>query len=676
MSRNESRQALGKIIAVTAEKFVVELSKDQDSFTLVGFDAQHYVARIGSFVLIPLQTEYVVAEVVGLRDTDVADRHRIESEIHDSQGLGSTKYLDIVPIGSLSFRRDEEFHFGVSIFPPLYSDVLYAQSVDIDRILDVAEVSPTSIETASRLPTKKTAFAVGTSVIFDDYEVRVRVNEFFGGHSAILGNTGSGKSCTVASILQSIFTKGDEYHARGAAFIVFDTNGEYRQAFSALPEPIARRYAVVPERTPAEVPVATDSQESTLSFRVPHWYLSVEEWELLLRASDKTQRPVLRLALGLTSMFAAQSANLASIQNHVLASSFLAILQRGESVAASVERIRGLLASYSTDAISVQTVGNLLVNNFGAFTAPGNKDGELLHAALEQHIGADIILPDYENIPFEFRELGQALELAILYEESHGNRQIRDYCSSLLTRFKSIRDRGEFDFLRPSIGSIQSHEASISLFVDALMGLDPDGRKVSQITILDMNEVEDEVVEVISAVVARLVFERLRRIDPRNSRPVNLVLEEAHRYIPDKPSLHAIDAGKIFERIAKEGRKYGLFIMLASQRPSELSRTVLSQCSNFIVHRIQNPEDLTHIRQMTPFISEPVLKRLPALPKQHALIFGNSVNVPTTFRVRTADPRPKSDDARIADIWFVDSETEARSDSDDSELETILAALL
>ena len=160
------------------------------------------------------------------------------------------------------------------------------------------------------------------------------------------------------------------------------------------------------------------------------------------------------------------------------------------------------------------------------------------------------------------------------------------------------------------------------------------------------------VVELVAAVLSRKLFRLLRYADLRNHFPIHLVLEEAHRYIAERPSRYAIDASKVFERVAKEGRKYGLFLVVASQRPSELSKTVLSQCSNFIVHRIQNPDDLSHIRQMTPFISEAVLRRLPSLPKQHALVFGNSVNLPTTFRVRDASPIPKSGDARIRDLWF------------------------
>ncbi|WP_245476745.1 ATP-binding protein [Bradyrhizobium sp. Leo170] len=167
-----------------------------------------------------------------------------------------------------------------------------------------------------------------------------------------------------------------------------------------------------------------------------------------------------------------------------------------------------------------------------------------------------------------------------------------------------------------------------------------------------MNAVEDEVVELVSAVLARMVFRLLRHADPRNRFPVHLLLEEAHRYVASTPSRYAMDAGRIFERISKEGRRYGLFLLVASQRPSELSKTVLSQCSNFVVHRIQNPDDLSQIRQMTPFISDAVLRRLPSLPKQHALVFGNSVNLPTTFKVRSAFPLPASDDAKIVDLWF------------------------
>jgi uncharacterized protein len=314
------------------------------------------------------------------------------------------------------------------------------------------------------------------------------------------------------------------------------------------------------------------------------------------------------------------------------------------------DRIMALLSSFKTAKLNITVVRPLIAIGFGEMTQL-----ERLNTLLDGCILESISLPGYSHRPFDFGQLEAALELALLYEEAHGNRQVRDYCSQMLTRLKWIGQREEFAFLRVPASRLLDYEKDMYTFVDKLLGMElRNGRyyKVAQLVILDLNEAADEVVEVASSVLARLVFERLRHAEPRNRLPVNFVLEEAHRYIAERPSKHAIDASRVFERIAKEGRKYGMFLMVSSQRPSELSTTVLSQCSNFVVHRIQNPEDLSHIRQMTPFISESVLKRLPSLPKQHALIFGNSVNLPTTFKVREVSPKPKSDDALIRELWF------------------------
>lgn len=654
-SRVDARRSLGTVTAVTAEKLVVELNAGADSFTLVGFDGQHYVARIGSFVLIPVQVAYVVAEVIGLRDRELSTNAQEKSIVQDSMALKSAKFLDVVPIGTLPFRAEEPFRFGVSVYPPLYAEVLYTQSADLDRILEVSGAEENVDDADPSGPTRLKAFDIGTSVVFDDYLVKVRLDEFFGGHAAILGNTGSGKSCTVAAILQSVFEKPSSHAAAGASFVFFDTNGEYRQAFCELPEPICRSYALVPGTLGAAgAPDELDEREFTFDFRLPHWFLSPEEWELLLRASDRTQRPILRTALGLTSLFVAGGAELQSTKNHVLASAMLSILASSDSDTAASGRLSSLASWFQTDEISLSVIQGLVGLHYASM-----QNKPQLVKLLEAHIDHTTTLPDYRNLPFDFALLGEALDLAILYEESHGNRHIRDYCSSLLTRYKSIKSRGEFGFLRPDPTALAPHESNSEAFTDMILGLSRSSNgatlKRSQITILDMNEVEDEVVEVVAAVTTRLLFERLRRADDRNVLPVNLVLEEAHRYVSERTTDFALDATRIFERVAKEGRKYGLFITLASQRPSELSRTVLSQCSNYVVHRIQNPEDLEHVRRMTPFISESVLSRLPSLPKQHALIFGNSVTVPTTFRVRDANPLPKSDDARIRHIWFVPS---------------------
>ena len=299
-----------------------------------------------------------------------------------------------------------------------------------------------------------------------------------------------------------------------------------------------------------------------------------------------------------------------------------------------------------------------LLNRFNPNFQYGNFSGNNQSAFLDEvrkKLREDAPLPAYNRTPFSFDELHECLDFAILYEEAHGNRQIRDYCSSMVTRLRSLQERTEYAFLRHEGADVGAAVSDLE-FLTNIVGLERAAgeafTKRNQVIIIDLNSVEDEIVELVSAVIARMLFRFLRHAEPRNRFPIHLLLEEAHRYVASTPSRFSIDATKIFERIAKEGRKYGMFVLLASQRPSELSKTVLSQCSNFLVHRIQNPDDLSQIRQMTPFISDSVLKRLPSLPRQHALVFGTSVNLPTTFKVREASPRPRSDDTAVVDLWF------------------------
>jgi uncharacterized protein len=654
VSSDEQRRSIGRVVSVTADRLIVELRKGTDNFTVVGFDDMHYVARLGAFLLIPAQAQYVVAEIVGLREREGGSA--ASRTIGEFNAAASAKYLDLVPVGMLPANDDEPFKFGVSTFPSLYADALYSTDADLDRIFEVAgafevlETSPPS--------TRARALTIGESVIFEGYSVKVRIDEFFGGHVAILGNTGSGKSCTVASIFQELFSKPDEYAARGATIVILDVNGEYRQAYGQLSPKIKRKYLRLRTIGNATLAAPLDKNESVGEFRIPHWHLSAEEWELLLRASERTQQPVLRTALGLTTLFSQSSSqSLNDLKNHILATAIDHILADEESPSANHDRILAIVTRFNTPEYNRAVLTPMVRLHYGQMP-----DVDQLHELNAAMMVDNVTLPGYENREFEFDSLEPALDLALLYEEAHGNRHIRDYCSQMVTRLKAVRQRDDFAFLRTPPPDLKPWERDRTEFVHHLLGVcrrDSELCHESQLTILDMNEAPDEVVEVASAVVSRLLFERLRNADPRSVLPVNLVLEEAHRYISERGGAgRAIDASLIFERIAKEGRKYGMFLTLASQRPSELSRTVLSQCSNYVIHRIQNPEDLLHIRQMTPFVSDSVMKRLPTLPKQHALIFGNSVNLPTTFRVRDVDPKPKSDDAPISELWFIAADRE------------------
>ena len=337
MATDDSRRAIGKIISVAADRFVVELHRGNDNFTVVGFDDIHYVARLGSFVIISVQSDYVVAEVIGLWEKDPTTGRVGKDETNQLDKASSAKYLELVPVGTLPQQRDGNFRFGVSIFPSLYADALYALDNELDRIFEVADWQETVPPDGDGSETRLKALTIGTSVVFQGYEVKVRIDEYFGGHVAILGNTGSGKSCTVATVLQSLFVKKNELLARGASFILLDVNGEYRIAFSKLPAGIQRSYLRIALDPKDAAPEPLDGNETTNVFRLPHWFMSVEEWELLLRASERTQQPVLRSALGLTSLLNGDTVVRQTVREHLIAQCVLECFRGVEGGLPSIE---------------------------------------------------------------------------------------------------------------------------------------------------------------------------------------------------------------------------------------------------------------------------------------------------------------------------------------------------
>ncbi len=661
MIRDDKERVIGKLININSEKFVVELLNQSINFTINGFDDIYQYAQLNGYVILPYQDFYIVAEIFGVREKDSDNSWRGEKEQVLSKS-NSVKFLDINPVGTIQKSAGKSsFRYGVSIFPTLYTDVLYIRKEELDVIFEV-DSDEVEIKHDELTGTKFNHLHIGTSTIFPDYGIKVDINGFFGAHSAVLGNTGSGKSCTISSMMQTLFKK-EQFSACGASFIFFDVNGEYHKAFSQIENPdIEIKYFSIEGETKEVYEQKCNYDILSIveykKFRLPHWFLTIDEWALLLQASEKTQLPVLRSGLGFSQIMDDIS------RKHIYASNIMYVFENWESPVAKRQRIMSLITKGNFGDITVAGYNA----QFGNFA--GNQE-ETFKASVRAHINEDsFIFPKYENQKFEFSDLEHFLEDAILYEEYHGNKQIRDYSSSLITRFKSLRERSEFDFLKNSEDDIQ-----VDAIINDFLGLE-NGSKKTQVSIIDLNNVSDEVVEVTSSVITRILFDYLKSIPTRNSFPINIVLEEAHRYISEYRNSTFGEANKIFERVSKEGRKYGMFLLVSSQRPSELSRTVLSQCSNFIVHRIQNPEDLSQIRQMTPHISANVLSRLPSIPKQHALIFGHSVQIPALFKVNNADPTPNSTDNDITTNWFIPKailEIEGATDfANDEEIEDLL----
>jgi hypothetical protein len=208
--------------------------------------------------------------------------------------------------------------------------------------------------------------------------------------------------------------------------------------------------------------------------------------------------------------------------------------------------------------------------------------------------------------------------------------------------------------LRPVIDSDGAD--SLEAWINEVLG--PSEANPENLAIIDLSLVPSDVVHIAVAVISRLIFEALQRHIKANETalPTVLVLEEAHTFVRKDADHGASEAAadvcrQVFERIAREGRKFGLGLVLASQRPSELSPTVLAQCNSFLLHRIVNDVDQNLVRRLVPDALGGLLDELPTLPSQQAILLGWAVPTPVLVRIRDLDQRPRSADPEFWGTW-------------------------
>ncbi|EQB22742.1 MULTISPECIES: ATP-binding protein [unclassified Dehalobacter] len=376
---------------------------------------------------------------------------------------------------------------------------------------------------------------------------------------------------------------------------------------------------------------------------MPVWALSADDWAVLLHASEKTQIPIIKRAIDIARIFYDPENTDNILKNHIVASTIIGILNSSESSPSSSDKIKTIITTFGTDEIKLdrnieatgKKVRSLLNVSYGQFT-----DIEGLQVFCEDFLLNDVNerITRSNNVVYDIVQFKNAVDFAILYEGSISSQRIQEYTATLSTRLQALIDSDQGRILTKTSFS------RIDDYVESILG-------TNQIVNIDISSLDDSSSEVVVKVITKLFFDHLKKMNKKADMPVNLIIEEAHRFVRSENHSGALNYN-IFERVAKEGRKYGLLLGISSQRPSELSKTVVSQCSNFIIHRVQNPDDLSYISRMVPYISEGIINRLTYLQTGNALIFGTAINLPTLAKFERANPPTDSHNARISEKWY------------------------
>lgn len=637
---------IGKIILVEYNQFRVRLFQSTRNSTTSIDGSVYYFGNIGSYLkTCNVSGEVIICEVVSVMDY-------VSPNVPVSKyNLDSSREIVLKPIGTIN--RDNKFSLGVGIFPSLYADVEIVLTSDLDLILE--GVKDDEKDTSGIHKT----FSIGVSKSMLNYQINLNINSFFNIHTAILGNSGSGKSNTVAHILQQIFKKERNY-AIGAKTILFDSNGEYKKAFTSagLTDEIDIKFY-----KPTKIDNNLDDGQE--SFPMPYYLMNLDEWLGFLMASELTQKPFWDKVLQTTFKFY-KIVNESDHDNTSFINYFkwkilniLALVNSQiDSDTARVTAARSVIfrcGQLLVEEERLKPVKDFLSEAESKCTITfGNNNAQLLNfiTSKRDEIDEDSamsidVLKLQPGEYYDYRFLAIAVEMTLLEEEARGNVRIREYASTMITRLDYFLNNPVCDFMK----SDKQDYKDIDDYLRSVFGIKGDDKK-KQLIVIDLSEINSETLELLTSVVSRMLFDYRKRLygEARRQQPIHLIMDEAHRYI--RKSGVYILRENIFEKIAREGRKYSLYLVISSQRPSELSETVLSQCGNYIVHRIQNEIDLKYVYSVLPYFSGDFVNKIKQSVPGEALIFGTCVPMPLQVKVPRAQPDPDSDNCKVSEEWF------------------------
>lgn len=651
-------QRIGSVAAVESERITVELDHNSTGLVKAGTAGILPIGMVNSYLTLPAGSSRIVAVVTAIRMVPAAVRAG-----EDAPEISRT--IEASMVGRL---EGSSYEPGLTTYPSVFAPVSLATRQDLDVIFKP----------------RGYAFRFGQAVVAPDQDVWLDADRLLGRHFAVLGTTGAGKSCSVMAVVDGLL----ELDIPSANIVVFDTNGEYARCFDASSPrvSVARALTLGPE----------PGGESGLV--LPQWFMNTDEHLELLRAAEGVQAPLLQRAIADARVASAESGELLhrlrvvrrSLENikaverdkkpqEKLLAQFKGLkeclnryIDSPDELAESWTRMKdSLLTHGGAMSLDKEAWDPLNASQQDEFQRLCESVGNLIVEAIDAlGLGSSAAAQDFDAPShYSFEDLNDLFLPQRIELETQHDARIAAYAATMQMRLARLLADDRYSFLtrvppfQDALGTYlrllfgkkprQGALASTTPWTALYEGSDQDGHAV---TLIDLSLVAQDVLSLVTGLIARLILDLAQRLEPRARMPVMVLLEEAHRYVRRDPQSPRTQSAFVFERIAKEGRKFGVSLGLATQRPSELDPTVLSQCGTLIAHRIVGQVDQDIIRAATPLASRDLLRQLPGLATQHAVVLGDAVPAPVAVRVRHVPDPPDSHDPSFVDHWREDND--------------------
>ncbi|MBR3161406.1 MAG: DUF87 domain-containing protein [Bacilli bacterium] len=485
------------------------------------------------------------------------------------------------------------------------------------------------------------SMVLGLSPLYNDYPIKINIDDMWSNHSAIFGNTGSGKTYGVSRFVQNLFNIPGIIPFNSNIFI-FNNTDEYDNAFKSISNVNVnfnyKMYSI--------------NGDDNNCIRLPLWLLSVDDYANLLDVTDYSQLSVIEKTLSLVSVFARNDEDSHKYKNHLIASAITSVLYTNQTPGRIRDQIFSILENCYTEELNldVEVPGVGYTRQFRKCFEIDSK-GEfaervLIAEYIQKFVDNDTKWnEDFVPIFFTLDDLEVALNFALISEGLLLNEKSYAEAMALKVKLHTINNSSYkkiFDF---------DHFVNISEFIMSIVMIGQTKR--AQIINFVLEDIDDRFAKAIVKVYCRIIFKFSKSLKDRGAMPIHLMLEEAHRYVQRDNDVNILGYN-MFERIAKEGRKFGVVLDLVTQRPTELSEAVISQCSNFLIFKITHPTDLEYIRKMVPNISADVIEKQKALQSGTCVAFGKMMKIPMIVKMQLPNPEPLSSNASVYDKWMVE----------------------
>ena len=617
MMQNSSLDSIlriGEVWSVDGRSVRIKVDENKNVSHLLYCGTVIKNVSVGGFVKISKGYVRIIAKVEGER---IALDKDIDEVYHSGQDV-LRRYLDVKLLGYIDCNK---YYQGIKELPLVGNECSLIVKTEFELI-------------HSFVSDKSKAICIGSLLLDDEQKINFDINELFGSHIGIFGNTGSGKSYTLAKIYHQLFEKVQNYHSfsKNAKFLLFDFNGEY-----------SGKNTITKEKTIFKLSTSVAVENTN---RIPISQSEIAKPELLsilANATEKTQQPFIKRTLQLREY-----------------------IQKADN---ALDAFRGLLKKAIRDTLKIEdgVKGNILLS-YLCQMLENNKEEHLdLHEGIGFHSGQHCFLVEVAGQKVYMHDAGSEniLPNLPLYKSADDYNFSDNFIAEFIDYMylQLILDvnsnRAINEHIAPAINKLRGTQKSFDKIFNITNDENDNLFDKSSFVVIDMNSCNTEMKKLVPLIISLEVYRKQKEKKAGAKESLNIIIDEAHNILSYE-STRESETWKdyrleVFEEIIKEGRKFAVFMTLASQRPSDISHTIISQLHNHFIHRLVNQRDIDMIANHVSYLDKLSVEQLPVLPQGGCVVAGVMTQLPVIIQVAPLNKEvaPNSSTIKLVESWMI-----------------------